>query len=482
MKRLSIRARLTLWYMGILAGSLLALAGVAYFLLVRSLWQDLDAALEGVAKTIVHSAQPSGAAAVPPDAEQLFRQFFGPGFADRFFQFYDPRGERDPRWPRLQSNLHSVSPKALRNAAEGFGTFETLQTSGPYPSRVLTFPIMARGRLVNVLQVGMSLQGLYRAKDGFLWTIAALLPLALVLAGGTGWLLARRALRPVDQMTQAARRIEAERLNERLVGAEVDDELGRLARTLNEMLSRLETSFAQVRRFSADASHEMRTPLTVLRGELEVALRSAREPAEYERTLKSALEEVARLSALVEALLLLSRADAGALKLDVAPVELDQLLEDVARQGEILGRARDVAIRVQHIEPIIAPGDGPRLKELVLNLVDNAVKYTPAGGQVSLALRAVNGSPDHLGAPAPANGRCAEIVVQDTGIGIPAEALPRIFDRFYRLDQARSRDAGGSGLGLCIAKSIAEAHGGRIEVQSAAGAGSTFTLHLPISD
>jgi heavy metal sensor kinase len=473
MKRVSIRARLTLWYMGILAGSLLVLAGVAYFLLVRSLWQDVDATLEGVARTIVRSAPPTGAAAVPPDIEQQLRQFFGSGFADRFFQFYDPRGERDPRWPGFQSVPHNVSPKALRNAAEGFGTFETLQGSGPYPTRVLTFPIMARGRLVNVLQVGMSLEGLHRAKQGFLLTIAGLLPLALVLAGGTGWLLARRALRPVDEMTQAARRIEVERLNERLAGAEADDELGRLARTLNEMLSRLEASFAQVRRFSADASHEMRTPLTVLRGELEVALRSAREPAEYERILKSALEEVARLSGLVEGLLLLSRADAGALKLDAAPVELDQLLEEVVRQGEVLGRDRDVAVRVQHIEPIIAPGDGPRLKELVLNLVDNAVKYTPAGGHVDLFLRqrpGVNGQP-----PA------AEIVVKDTGIGMPAEALPRIFDRFYRLDQARSRDAGGSGLGLCIAKSIAEAHGGRIEVQSEPGVGSTFTLLLPLA-
>jgi heavy metal sensor kinase len=286
-------------------------------------------------------------------------------------------------------------------------------------------------------------------------------------------------------MTTTARRIEAERLAQRLEGEEADDELGRLARTLNEMLARLEAAFAQVRRFSADASHELRTPLTVLKGEIEVALRSPRDSGEYQRVLASALEEVESMTRLVDDLLLLSRADAGALRWGAEPVELDRLVEEVAKEGEILGRGKQVRVKIQGLEPLIVQGDGQRLKQLLRNLVDNGVKYTPPGGQVSLALRAVKRETSNvkrMGSEiGQAGGDLAEITVQDSGIGIPPEALPRIFERFYRVDPARSREAGGAGLGLCIARTIAEAHGGRIEVQSIPGAGSTFTIVLPLA-
>jgi signal transduction histidine kinase len=289
-------------------------------------------------------------------------------------------------------------------------------------------------------------------------------------------------------MTTTARRIGAEHLEERLAGAGADDELGRLARTLNEMLARLEAAFAQARRFSADASHELKTPLTVLRGEIEVALRSARDPAEYQRVLTSVLEEVESMARLVDDLLLLSRADAGALRWDVAPVEMDRLLEEVAKEGEILGRGKEVQVRILGLEPLVVRGDGQRLKQLLRNLVDNGVKYTPPGGKVCLALRAAgreavepNPKSKIQNPKLPeAFESWAEVTVQDTGVGIPPEALPRIFERFYRADPARSRDTGGAGLGLCIANTIALAHGGRIDVQSAPGAGSTFTLRLPL--
>lgn len=321
------------------------------------------------------------------------------------------------------------------------------------------------------------------ARQHFLWTLAALVPLALALAGTGGWLLARRALRPVDQMTTTARRIEAEHLGKRLDGAEVDDELGRLARTLNEMLARLEAAFAQVRRFSADASHELRTPLTVIKGEIEVALRSPRDSAEYQRVLASALEVVESMTRLVDDLLLLSRVDAGALRWEAEPVELDRLVEEAAKEGEILGRGKQVQMKILGLEPLIVRGDGQRLKQLLRNLVDNGVKYTPPGGQVTLALRQGPAVSPPLAdrSPTPHEGAWAEIIVRDTGIGIPPEALPRIFDRFYRVDPARSREIGGAGLGLCIAQTIAEAHGGRIDVESTPGAGSTFTIVLPLA-
>jgi len=481
-RSLTIHARLTLWYTGILAATLLILGGVSYGLLERSLWQDVDSALEGVARATIRAAEQQAGPVLPHETEEFLRRFFGPEFADRFFQFLDPRGHPDPRRPQFRGNLLNISPQALENATQGFATFDTIPGSGPYPVRVLTFPVMVRGRLVNVLQVGMALEGLHRARRSFLWTLAAVLPLGLLLAGGGGWLLARRALRPVDAMTQAARRIEAENLAERLQGGEADDELGRLAQTLNEMLERLEAAFAQVRRFSADASHELRTPLTILRGEIEVALRAPRDPEEYRRVLQSALQEVERLSRLAEDLLLLSRADAGALRLTAEPVELDRLVEEAIRQGEILGRERGVRVTLAALAPLVGRGDAKLLKQLLLNLVDNAVKYTSAGGGVSLALRAAEPISKfeirNSNLPADA-GHWAEIAVQDTGPGIPAEALAHIFDRFYRADEARSREVGGAGLGLCIAKTIAELHGGRIEVESAMGTGSTFRVLLP---
>ncbi|MBI2456865.1 MAG: HAMP domain-containing protein [candidate division NC10 bacterium] len=492
MKRLSIRARLTLWYTGILAMTLILLGGASYGLLMRGLWQDVDSTLEGVAKAVVQAANRPPAELIPPDLDEVLRRLFGPRFTDRFYQFLDPDGRLDPRWPRFGGEPLHVSPKALKNAAEGYATFETRPGNERSPVRVLTFPVMQRGRMVNVLQVGMSLEGLSMARQHFLWTLAALVPLALALAGTGGWLLARRALRPVDQMTTTARRIEAEHLGKRLDGAEVDDELGRLARTLNEMLARLEAAFAQVRRFSADASHELRTPLTVIKGEIEVALRSPRDSEEYQRVLASALEEVESMTRLVDDLLLLSRVDAGALRWEAEPVELDRLVEEAAKEGEILGRGKQVQMKILGLEPLIVRGDGQRLKQLLRNLVDNGVKYTPPGGRVALSLRRVEWSNRRMvdsakpvdqltSRPIDSAVEWAEIAVQDTGIGIPPEALPRIFDRFYRVDPARSREIGGAGLGLCIAQTIAEAHGGRIDVESTPGAGSTFTLRLPLS-
>ena len=492
MKRLSIRARLTLWYTGILATTLILLGGVAYGLLMRGLWHDVDATLESVAKTLAQTARRPAAELFPSDLDEVLRRYFGPSLADKFYQFLDPRGRLDPRWPQFRGEPLHASPEALRNAAQGTATFETVTDRAQYPVRILTMPVMLRGQVVNVLQVGMSLEGLFMARQHFLWSLAALVPLALVLAGTGGWLLARRALRPVDQMTMAARRIGAEHLAQRLEGAETDDELGRLARTLNEMLARLEAAFAQVRRFSADASHELKTPLTVLRGEIEVALRSPRDPAEYRRVLESVLEEVASMARLVDDLLLLSRADAGALRWETGAVELDRLVEEVAKEGEILGRGKQVRVIIEGMEPLIVQGDGQRLKQLLRDLVDNGVKYTPAGGRVALSLRRVESSTGRKVAsgksvdpltsrPIDPSVEWAEIEVRDTGVGIPPEALPRIFERFYRVDPARSREAGGAGLGLCIAKTIAEAHGGRIEVQSTPGSGSAFTVRLPLA-
>jgi heavy metal sensor kinase len=292
------------------------------------------------------------------------------------------------------------------------------------------------------------------------------LPVALVLAGGGGWMLARRALRPVDRMTEAARRISAEHLTGRLEETGAGDELDRLAQTLNEMFGRLEAAFKEMRQFTADASHELQTPLTILKGEMEVALRSPRAAEEYQRILKSGLEEIDRIAHLVEGLLLLARADAGVLRMDRQPVDLAQLVEEVYGQARILAEGRSIRLRLGPVEPVLVQGDHAHLRRLLLNLVDNGIKYTPPGGNVTLSLQS--------------GGGWASIKVEDTGIGIPREDQARIFQRFYRSGQARSSGEGGAGLGLCIARSIAEAHGGRIDIDSHPGRGSTFAVLLPI--
>ena len=466
MRPRSIHARLTLWYTSLLTITVLILGAIAYSLLGYSLAHDVDAALQGVAQTL--AAQPSRGRPplLPADIDALFRQFLGTFPWDRYVERRDPWGGQERRAPTARSQELPLSDHALKRAAEGLSTFETVEGVGRDPVRVLTWPVREAGRVTSVIQVGMSLESVAAARRRFLLVMAAVLPLGLLSAGGGGWLLARRALKPVDRMTEAARRISAERLEERLETSGTDDELDRLANTLNDMFGRLDAAFRQIRQFSADASHELQTPLTILKGELEVALRSPRSPEEYRRVLASALEESERLAHLVEGLLLLARADAGVLRMDRRPMDLAPLVADVCEQVRILAAAHAVALELGPNESITIEGDEAQLRRLLLNLVDNAIKYTPPGGRVTLTLQRVGG--------------WASLRVSDTGVGLSPEEQESLFQRFYRATKTHVRDEGGAGLGLCIARSIAEAHGGRIQVESAPGHGSTFTVLLPL--
>ena len=231
------------------------------------------------------------------------------------------------------------------------------------------------------------------------------------------------------------------------------------------MLGRLDDAFHQMRQFSADASHELQTPLTILKGEMEVALRSPRSIKEYQRVLESGLEEIDRISRLVEGLLLLSRADSGVLRLDLRPVELRDLLQEISEQMNLVADDHSVSLQTGSMEAVSVRGDREHLRRLLLNIVDNAIKYTPEGGSVTISLQS--------------DGEWASVRISDTGIGLRRDEQDRIFTRFYRAVEARSQREGGAGLGLCIALSIAEAHGGRIQVESTPGHGSTFTVLLP---
>jgi heavy metal sensor kinase len=461
----SIRARLTFWYTSLLTITLLLLGGVAYGFLAYSLSHEVDAALSGVAETLAERSH-GGLAPVPSaDIDEMFRRFFGFSPWDRYFQRFDPLGHRDPREPAPPQTRPPLSREAFNNALNGVPTFETVEGLGQHPVRLLTMPVSEGGRVISLFQVGMSLQSVIATRLRFLLVMAALFPVGLLLAGSGGWLLARRALLPVARMTETARRIGAEHLARRVEETGTGDELDRLAKTLNQMLSRLDAAFSQIRQFSASASHELQTPLTILKGELEVALRLPRTPEEYRETLQSSLEEVDRIARLVEGLLLISRAEAGVLKMDRQPVDLAQLLEEVASRLKALAASRSLALLFGPAEAVSLSGDPEHLRRLLLNLTENAIKYTEPGGSVTLSLQR--------------DEQWACVVIEDTGIGIPEEEQEKIFQPFYRTAEARYQAASGVGLGLCIARSITEAHGGAIQVESTPGRGSTFKVLIP---
>lgn len=492
MARASVRTRLALWYGGILAATLALLGGLAYVILEQGLHRDVDQSLMAVARSAADWAARREGNLRQPSMEDLVRELFGASPFERFLQLLDPGGHPLAMSPNVSGRRLPPSEEALTNATLGLPTYETVDLGERHPVRLLTYPVMERDRAVQLVRVAISLEGVNTALRNFLLAAAALLPVGTLLAGTGGYLLARRALRPVDQMIQAARRIEAANLSERIADPGADDEVGRLARTLNEMLDRLEGAFGEIRRFTADASHELRTPLTILKGEVEVALRAPRDPAEYRKVLESSLEEVNRMARMVENLLTLSRADAGQLTLDRKPVDLGLVLARVVARGRALGESRGVAVSLAEGPEAPVLGDAERLEQAFFNLVDNGVKYTPAGGRVAVRWRlapagaGIGSSGAAAGTENPAHraeaepGR-VEIEVQDTGIGITAADRNLVFRRFHRVDRARARAEGGSGLGLAIVKSIVEAHGGAVGVESALGHGATFTVTLPLA-
>lgn len=459
----SVRARLTLWYMSLLAAMFLVLGVAAYGLLTYSLLRGVDDALESVARAMVERVEDRSGGLFSSEVNEIFRRFFGVSPLEPYFQMLDPGGRRDGYHLSPDSMEFPLSPDALQNVRNGKTAYETVEGAEPYPVRVLTVPVIRDGRLFRVIRVGSSLRNVAETRARFVLVMAGLLPAGLLMAGFGGWVLARRALLPVARMAEAAQRISAERLAERVEETGAGDELDRLARTLNRMLSRLDAAFQQVRQFSADASHELQTPLTTLRGELEVALRSGRTPGEYQETLKSALEEIDRISRLVEGLLMLARAESGALRMDHRPVDLAELVEEVYWSLKAAADERSVELLTDSHDPLTVYGDRDRLRRLLLNLVENAIKYTGAGGRVSLSLKR--------------DGDRVGVIISDTGRGIPDEALDRIFQPFYRSPDVLSER--GYGLGLSIARSIALAHGGEISVSSVQGRGSTFRVSLP---
>ncbi|HET6279239.1 MAG TPA: ATP-binding protein, partial [Candidatus Polarisedimenticolia bacterium] len=298
------------------------------------------------------------------------------------------------------------------------------------------------------LHVAVRRDNIERVLRNTLTIMFVLTPLGLVLSLGGGWALAGVALRPIGRIIDVANRRTVNNLQERIPERDVDDELGELIRTLNATADRMGGVFEQMRRFSADAAHELKTPLTILRGEAELALAGGITPDEAQRIASTFLEETVRMSALVDDMLTLAQAEAGTLRLAHDPVGVDALLEELYEDATILGSDKDLSIELLQNDPVTVMGDASRLRRLLRSLLANAVRYSERGGAIRIRSRRA--------------GDRVRISLQDDGIGIPTDSLEKIFERFYRVDQARSRDLGGAGLGLPLARSIAAAHGGAI--------------------
>lgn len=465
---MSIRVRLTLWYTGLLAAILLVLGLSVYSFLRQALLAQVDETIrsqaDGVVALFNEENDPltvliSGRARIPAIdvfATQVYVQIRG----------------RDGRVAQRSTNLGDSSlpgwGEAFRASLAGRAVIFDAHDRNRH-LRIYSAPIrLTSGQIIGVVEVGQSLEGL----DATLRTLRLALGVgfgaSLLLAALVGAFLARVALRPVDEITRTARQIAAGKgateLGRRISIRQPNDEVGRLASTFNEMLERLERLFEAQQRLVADVSHELRSPLTTLRGNLDLLRRGAIEdPQMREEALMAMEAEAARMSRLLSDLLLLAQADAG-IQLQLKPVELDTLLLEVYRQALVMAAGR-VQVHLGSEDQALVMGDADRLRQLLLNLVENAIKYTPPGGKVTLSLAREPG--------------WVYVTVADTGIGIAPEDLPHIFERFYRADKARSRAMGGTGLGLSIAQWIAQAHGGQITVESRLGEGSTFTLWLP---
>ncbi len=374
----------------------------------------------------------------------------------------------------LRDRALPLSGEVYRAAMNNSPRFESIRDPGTHfqksELRLLTLPIHDADREPYVLQFGVDVsehpallgsdnRGVSR--DGI---FSVVMTAGLIAIAWLGSFFMRRAFAPIHRIVTLAKRITAEDLSHRIDSVNSKDEIGELADTLNEMIARLERSFRQIKQFSADVSHELRTPLTAIKGELEVALRKERNVEEYKETMAGVLEKAGQLENIIADLLFLARMDAQSIPLSFMEFRLDKLMLEVHEETYRSAERKRITFNLKGIEQASLMGDPGLLKRALLNLVENAIKYTEPGGRIELSLERESDT--------------AVCMLRDSGIGIPAESLPYIFDRFYRVDRSRSHDTGGSGLGLAIVQKIVEAHQGRIDVESEAGKGTAFRVSL----
>jgi heavy metal sensor kinase len=448
----SIRARLTAWYsLVLLAGLTLFGAGI-WLVISHSLRASLDETLAEDAKGVTTVLQSE---TEPDHLREELTEYASATPGGNLMEVRNSQGQQI-----VASKTVSMEQS---DSASAYGV--QVRPSGQYRTFTTNVSVNAgQYRVLVATPMDPTEATLSRVRMLLLWST----PVVLLLASLGGYWISRRALAPVDEITRSARVIGIQSLSQRLAVPASGDEIQRLSETWNGMLARLEAAVKRLSQFTADASHELRTPIALIRTTAELTLRRERSPETYREALRQVLLESERTTRLVEDLLLLARADAGLPSLPLERLELIPLVRDVCRQGQILAGARQLEISAEiPDEPVFVEANDPALRRMLLLLLDNAVKYTPSGGRIILSVDR-----------GPAG---ATVAVSDTGIGIPETALPHVFERFYRVDESRNRDAGGTGLGLSIAKWIAERHHASLEAESVVGQGSVFRIRFPLT-
>lgn len=485
--KISVRTRLVLWYIASITLLFIVMLNITYGIFSHAIYSsDVTARLDEI---LLEKAQRAGSnialhsgpfALSAERYSSLFGRWIGYDVflnpaCGQLRDFPDSFGDEPLiiiRNSALEGKFIPLTQAAYANLSRGMHSIETIGNVFQYPLRVVTLLVRDREGHRYALQIGMSMQYVSTTLGNVLLKFFIWGPFLILIISLMGYLFVKASLKPVRDMVSFAREITAEDLSRRVPVVETDDEIGELSTTLNDMIARLEKSFEQVRQFSDDVSHELKTPLAVIRGEIEVALKAERSGDEYRATLASILEESQKLELIMENLLFLSRLDVKKTKICWSDIALDELLMEVFEELAPLGKERGIRFSLRKVDEVSIRADGGLMKRLLVNLIQNALKYTKEGGKVEVSLE--DDSSAHGGVESE-----TVLIVSDTGIGIPRIDLPHIFDRFYRVDKSRSGKTGGSGLGLTIVKKILDIHHGRIVVKSTVGSGSVFFVYLP---
>ncbi|MEJ2739354.1 MAG: ATP-binding protein [Dehalococcoidia bacterium] len=463
----SIKFRFTLWYLLILAATLVLLCTGIYFLLYHTLYSSLDDSLERETLETSRSAtlytDISAGNIKQPSRDLLMLAYFSGNELVKFSDHEQYILDDEIIIQVITTGRMLFTTDTTEG--EEFRCFGTRLPPGQENSIPRTLPLEEKNRPV-VLISGRPVEPIEESLAALVNIFMFAIPACLLIAGGGGVFLARRALKPVDIISRTAHEIEEGDLSRR-IDIKTKDELGRLAFTINQMIGRLEKSFARQKQFTSDASHELRAPLAIMQAESTLALQKERDAAAYRQSLETIAQEFDHMAATVDQLLSLARSDAAVEQLSPDEVNLADLLRSLISDVSVLCQDKGLSLEPDMNNDVIITGDKGKLKRLFLNIMDNAIRYTPRGGTILVSLSC--------------EGQTALVTIRDSGTGIPEEHIPYIFDRFYRIDKARSRAEGGSGLGLSISRQIVEAHGGEISVKSQIGKGSTFTIKLPLN-
>ena len=465
---LPIRWRLTIWYGAILALILVVFSSGVYIYFRNSLQDSIDTKIRSIAEVLSSSMTETHGQTVLGNFERYLENVLGRKPKGKFIQIIDRSGKIGAKMSDIETETVPTSFGTLERALKGVVVYETVGERRPR-LRMITLPIAdakaENKKVTSIVQVGTSLEDFDETMTKLLIVMIIGIPTSLCATLMVGYFMARKTLRPVDQIRRTAVKISSTNLDERIDLGSRRDELSRLAETFNAMISRLKDAFLRVNQFSLDVSHELKTPLTILKGETEVALRKDRSPEDYKGLLVSSLEEVDRMTKIIDDLLLLSKADPKDVRLNITDVALRDLLVDVCMDMRIFAEKKEIELAVNELSDVRLKGDELKLRRMFLNVVENGIKYTGKRGRVEISSFSDDGY--------------VMINVKDNGVGISEDDIKYVFDRFYQADKSRRRE-GGSGLGLSISKWIAEAHKGSIHVESQPMNGSLFSIKLPL--